>query len=259
MAVCLTITAVATMLGLWQYGRHVARADARAAYDAAVDQAPAPLTDVVPAGSSALPDDARWRTVVATGTWDADSLVILRPRPVDGTAAWQYLAWLDTDDGQSVLVNLGWVPEPGPLEDPALPELSGGAVVTVTGVVREWEEDDGKEPAVGTVTRIVAEQLPAASQHVMPGYVMAREICVDSACEKTGYGTPAPLPSLTLGPHLSYAAQWWVFALMAPIGGVLLLRRDARIQAEGAEPSTQAVPRRRRERPLTDEEIEDAL
>ena len=38
----------------------------------------------------------------------------------------------------------------------------------------------------------------------------------------------APLPELSEGPHLSYAIQWFTFAAVAIVGGVILLRRDRR-------------------------------
>ncbi len=267
MAVCLAVSAVAVMLGFWQHGRHVERADARAAFDAAVQEAPASVAQVVPAGADELPDGAEWRTVTAMGTFAPDSLVVLRSRPVDGTPAWQYLAWLDTDDGRSLQVSLGWIPRPGPNEDPAVPTLDSATPVTVTGVLRAWEPDDGKEPTARSVTRIAPEQLPEPAHEPVPGYVMLRELCEAGTCSPAAVGEPVPLPALTLGPHLAYAWQWWLFAAMAPVGGVLLLRRDARLHAEGdggAEParasaavkSKQTKPRRRR---LSDEEIEDAL
>ncbi len=267
MAVALAVSAVAVMLGFWQHGRHVDRADARAAFDAAAQAPVGPLAEVVPPSAvDELPPGAEWRTVTATGTFDPESLTVLRSRPVDGTPAWQYLAWLDTDDGRSLEVSLGWIPRPGPEEDPAVPELDPAETVTVTGVLRSWEPDDGKEPTASSVTRITPAQLPEPTHDPVPGYLMAREVCGSHGCSPAAVGEPVPLPELTLGPHLSYAWQWWLFAAMAPVGGVLLLRRDARLHAEGAGPAPErstppparaSAPRRRRE--LSDEEIEDAL
>ncbi|GIG54426.1 SURF1 family protein [Demequina activiva] len=253
MAVCLAVSAVATLLGLWQYGRHVERADARAAYGSAVESPVADLGAVVPAEASTLPPGAQWRTVTATGSFDPAPPTVLRGRPVDGTAAWQYLAWFDTVDGQSLMVNLGWVPQPGGTEDASAFDLPSDPGVQITVVLRDWEEDDGKTTA-GSITRITPAQLPAPTGDPVPGYGMLRELCADDSCVPTPIGEPVPLPELTLGPHLSYAWQWWLFAVMAPVGGVLLLRRDARM--DRAAPAARPPQRRRR---LTDEEIEDAL
>jgi len=37
----------------------------------------------------------------------------------------------------------------------------------------------------------------------------------------------APLPALDEGPHLSYAVQWFLFALMAVLFGVLVVNRKS--------------------------------
>ena len=39
------------------------------------------------------------------------------------------------------------------------------------------------------------------------------------------------LPEPTLGPHLAYAVQWFIFTTIAVVGYALLLRRVARDEA----------------------------
>ncbi|WP_084102663.1 SURF1 family protein [Demequina sp. NBRC 110051] len=263
MLVALAVSAVAIMLGFWQLHRHQFKADAVAAYDAAAEAPVADLDEVIPPGSDVLPDDAEWRTVTVTGTFEQDTTTILRGRPIDSTAAWQFLAWLDTDDGRSVLVSAGWIEQPGPNEDPELPTYPDGEV-TVTGIVRAWEEDDGKE-ATSSVSRITPSQLEQPAGEMVPGYLMIREACDGGSCAETLAGAQVPLPDISTGPHLSYAVQWWIFAALAPIGAVLLLRRDAEVEGDTTEPAAARAPReprrsgRGRRAELSDEEIEDAL
>lgn len=295
MVISFAVAAVAVYLGFWQYDRHLDRADAQADFNVAEDLQAVGLSDVVPRGTSELPDGVEWRMVSATGTFDAGRPTILRTRPIEGTPAWQYLAWLNLDSGQSLLVNLGWVPQPGPNDDPAIPDLDPMERVTISGIMRVWEPDDGKESG-DTVSRIALEQLPKPTGDPVPGYAMLREWCDADGCSETFVGQQVPLPVLTLGPHLAYAWQWWVFALMAPVGAVLLLRRDARIAASthpdadgeprdvatsdpddgqpvqaptaqappakvapAAKPARASALSKRRKRELSDEEIEDAL
>lgn len=277
MLIALAISAVAVWLGKWQYGRYVDRAEALADYETAVEMPPISVGELVPVGASSLPEGAEWRTVTATGHFDEKSLTILRTRPVEGTPAWQFLAWLNTDDDRSFLVSLGWIRQPGPNEEPVIPHLDPTEQVTVTAVLRTWEPDDGKG-AGGTVSRIAPEQLATPAHDPVAGYGMLREWCGPQGCHYDG-GEQVPLPNLSTGPHLSYAWQWWLFAVMAPVGGILLLRRDARMAADvGGESATHpasppatpattqdvALPRssfgsRTRQRELSDEEIEDAL
>ncbi len=67
---------------------------------------------------------------------------------------------------------------------------------------------------------------------------------------------PLELPSTDLGPHLSYAFQWWVFAAGALVGAVILLRRDEPAPDCGRRPPPPRPAPRRRGRA---EEEEDAL
>jgi cytochrome oxidase assembly protein ShyY1 len=169
-----------------------------------------------------------------------------------------------------VLLDLGWTPR----DQPTVPQIPSG-VVTVTGTVRSLELDNGKAG-----TRIAPTQMGSIDGEVFGAYLM-----VDSACGASGCLsgiTAVPLPELSLGPHLSYAMQWWLLLVAAAPIGVWLTVRDARLERErvrgGAalthnaaaqdEPQEQTVrtartvrePRRpaKRSRP-SDEEIEDGL
>ncbi len=254
--IVLVASALCVVAGRWQYGRYVAKADAIEAYEAAQSHSVADVREVTGAGGS-LADDAQWRTVTVTGVIDADSVVALRNRPVDSTAAYQYLAWVDLEDGSAVLVNLGWAPV-GAAEDTedALAEALTGADVTFSGTLRSFEEDDGRRDA--GATRIVPAQMgDPGTDSIVPGYVVASEDCA-GLCGDDGPLLEVPLPTLSLGPHLSYAWQWWAFALLVPVGAVLLTKRDLELKRDPSGPKPAAARPRRRRHP-SDEEIEDAL
>lgn len=267
LAVSLVLAAGAVVAGFWQMGRHEVRADARDLQQVAVLEPPAPVAEVAPPGTTDAPDEALWRTVEATGTIDADSIRVLRNRPVDGNAAWHVLGWLDTTDGVSFLLDLGWIPQPA--AEATAPDLTPpDGLIEVTAVMRAWEEPDGRDGGF-SVTRITPGQLPTPQLPAVPGYGMVTEVCVGGDCNEALFGQSVPLPSLTTGPHLSYAWQWWVIAVMLPVGAILLLRRENQPDMADADPAaTPATPRRPsrdprparvRPRRLSDEEIEDAL
>ncbi|WP_062526364.1 SURF1 family protein [Demequina rhizosphaerae] len=257
-ALALAVCAVAVRAGFWQLGRHEARSAAIAAYEANAAAAPASLDEAVGADGSVSPEE-EWRLVEVTGVIDADSQTLLRNRPVDRTAAYQLLVWLDTDDGRSLLLNAGWMQVPGPDADPEWPEYPTGEV-TVTAVLRQSEPDDGRRDS--GATRITAAQMPEPNGAPIDGYGMIREACDSSGCVDS-YALQVPLPTLSLGPHLAYTWQWFAFALIAPVAGVLLARREWQAMsgddAPAGTPREPREPRRRRRAEPTDEEIEDAL
>lgn len=280
----LGVIALGIVAGRWQWERYETRADAVAAQRQAEDQPVVPLTDLLSPGAADA-GSAQWRTATITGTLDQQSMVELRGRSVDNTATIQYVAWLRTADDQAVLVNLGWEPRSS-ASTPTLPRDE----VTVTGVVRALEPVNNKPG-----TRIAPGHFVDPGAAVLPAYLMARSVCTADDCWD-GL-EPVPEPSLSLGPHVSYALQWWLLAVAAAPIAIGLTRRDARLERErlagqplngaagaapddhaphheagtpDAEPAETAPPQRRRrtrgggrlwgrQDGPSDEEIEDAL
>lgn len=245
--------ALGLVAGRWQWGRYEARSDAKAAYDAAQDLPAAPLGALLTA-SDAEAGDAAWRTATITGVIDDADVVALRGRSVGGTASLQYLAWIRTAQGEAVLLNLGWAPRSG-AQPPSIP----AGEVTVTGIVRELESDNGRAG-----TRIAPAQMGGIDVPVLPAYLMVTSACGDAGCVEGV--EPVPVPELSLGPHLSYALQWWLLMVAAAPVAVVLTRRDAHHERERAlaadaeaGPAAVKVPKRASAKRPTDEEIEDAL
>ncbi|WP_062296123.1 SURF1 family protein [Demequina maris] len=254
----LAVCAVAVRAGFWQLGRHEARSAAITLYEANAAADPVPLAEAVPAGSAV--GDAEWTRVTVDGEFEQGSTTLLRNRPVDRERTWHVLAWFDTDDGRSLLVDAGWVPIPDSGEpDGVVPDLPTGDV-TLEVVLRAAEEDDGRRD--DGATRITPAQMPAPDAEPIDGYGMVQQVCTASGCEDA-LGSQVPLPTLSLGPHLAYTWQWFAFAVIAPVAGVLLARREwqatAGDDAPGGAPREPREPRRRRRAEPTDEEIEDAL
>lgn len=268
--IVVALVALCVVAGRWQYGRYVTRADAIAEFEANHSAPVAAVEDVARAedlpesaapATPSLPSGAAWRTVTVTGTIVPGSVVELRNRAVESAAALQYLAWVDLVDGGSVLVNLGWAP--ASLADATAQALTTAlprGTVTFEGTLRDFEADDGRRD--DGATRITPAQVSVPAGAIVPGYVIAEADCA-TLCGDAGPLGEVPLPTLSLGPHLSYAWQWWAFAALVPVGAVLLTRRDLELkhsQGGASSPSrADAKPRRRRSRVLTDEEIEDSL
>jgi len=271
-ALAVVFAIACAFLSNWQFTRNQERSGQLALVAENYDATAVPLADLIPAGGELDPQH-EWRPVELTGTYLADEELLARNRPHGGTSAFEVLVPFRLDDGRVLLVDRGWV---APGQDQPVP-------------------DAVPAPPAGEVTVVVrlrpGEALPSSGRSAPEGQVptinlglIADTIPADAgeALEQSAYGVmvtedPAPAtapsalepPSDDPGPHLSYAIQWILFAVMGFvfIGYVIRTeRRHRREDAEDAEtaadesgaaaPPAPPAPRRRRDR---DAEDEDAL
>ncbi|GEN79153.1 SURF1 family protein [Actinotalea fermentans] len=227
MAVALLVAAGCVLAGIWQWTRHEDRSAAVALVSANYDAAPAALADVV--GDGLQPGEV-WRPVTVRG--DYVGAAVLRNRPVSGTPAAHALGVLEVADGpwrgRLLVVDRGWFPAAEASAGRPVPQGTLDVVVRLRSAEPRAERD---APA-GQVQAIAVDQVLEAAglqgADVVPdayGVVATEDGRVPDDV------TPVPRPDADLGPHLSYAFQWWVFATGALVGGVVLLRRE---EAEGA-------------------------
>lgn len=254
------VTAVCTVLGFWQWGRYELKVEQVAQIDQNFDAAPIPLEDYL-AGGLTVSENDQWSRVTAEGTFVPGSSVALRNRPVGGTAALHALAILETEtDGGTVavVVDRGWVGSDDPL-----PPLPTGEV-TVTMRLRPEEGPVDREAPEGQAYTVNVGQVAASAGVTLDDVPALRGYGQDTSPAEPLRGYPDP--ERTLGSHLSYAFQWWFFALAAPVGVAILARREATEDAllSRLDPDDRPAPARARtERPARRrgqaEEEEDAL
>jgi cytochrome oxidase assembly protein ShyY1 len=267
-ALAVLFAVACAFLSNWQFTRNEERSAQLALVDANYDAQPVPLAELIPAGSELDPGD-QWRPVELVGQYLPDEALLARNRPHGGTAAFEVLVPFRLDDGRVLLIDRGWVPpgEDSPVPD-AVPAPPSGEV-TVTARLRPSEAvpASGRSAPDGQVPTI---SLALVADAVSPA--------VAEALESSAYGilqsedpapaaAPQPLeaPSEDPGPHLSYAIQWILFAIMGFVFIWYVIRTERRHRQEDADgeddaseaPVTAtAPPRRRRDR---DAEDEDAL
>ncbi|MBU1227544.1 MAG: SURF1 family protein [Actinobacteria bacterium] len=203
-------------LGLWQLDRHEQKREIRDAVEAAADLPVVALSDAE--------GDPTYRVVWAVGEYDtAAEVLVLRSQA--GTAGYAVVTPLRLPDGSAVLVNRGWVPLGD--QDPPGPVAAPEGEVRVTGQM--WPSVPGAIPA----------ELPPVMKRIDPVTVAAfttYPIREDSYLlafdqipppESEGLVLPDRL-EVSLGPHLGYAGQWFLFALVVLVGYPLLLRKTLR-------------------------------
>lgn len=272
LAVGLVVAVVCTFLGRWQWHRHVARDAAIAVVEANYAAAVVDLAEVAPDPGAALPDGDAWRTVEVRGRYLVDGTVLLRNRPVDGTPSYHVLVPLLVDDatpstfgtptgaGRVLVVDRGWVPtgEDGTagVDAPAPPD----GVVTVTVRLRPGEQPSTRDAPPGQVQAIAPAQVLAAGGVDAAPYAAYGAFVREEPSAAEPLGTLAA-PSTDPGSHLSYAFQWWVFAVGGLVAFSVVARREwtsTGVPVPGAPAPAPAPvrPRRARGRDELDEDAE---
>jgi surfeit locus 1 family protein len=182
------IAAGCVRLGFWQ----ISRLHERRALNARIDDR-GRLPVLALTGAESL-DSVQWRRVRAVGVYDFTRERVWTGRTLEGVPGVALLAPLRLANGGIVWVNRGWVPSPDAWQVDA----------------SRWREPDSAEvvgvavPHAG-IAFLVEDSLPARAMG--------------------GPGTPVirrwPAPELSEGPHLSYAIQWFSFAVII-LGGSLI-------------------------------------
>jgi len=221
LVVGLGTAAVCARLGVWQ----VDRLAQRRAWNAEVEArlAAPPLT--VTSGLTATPPESlTYRRVEARGVFAFADEQVEPNRSFRGAPGVYVVTPLRFADGTGILVQRGFTYAPD------------GMTVDLAAVA---------EPESTVVRGILLAPTGRGAVHpdtAQVGYplfpLVVRRTQVDT-------GLPARLalvgpPVLDEGPHLSYAIQWFSFALIALVGGVLLARRVGADVAHPPEDSTAA-------------------
>jgi len=202
--------------------------------------APTDMAAVSAVGGT-IPRDLVWRSLSVTGRYDNVHTLLVRNRSRDGAPGFHVLTPLLTEAGPAALIDRGWLAAPEAGSAPALPETPVGTV-RVTGLLRPTETQprrgphDAADTPAGQVVRIDVPRISRTLAYpVYSGYVDLRtQQPPASVVDGASVPDPNPLPgSETELLHLAYAWQWFVFAGIAPLGFVLLVRREA---AELARP-----------------------
>ncbi|MEJ2679241.1 MAG: SURF1 family protein [Gemmatimonadota bacterium] len=243
--------AVCVRLGIWQLHRLGERKAHNALMEARMAAPPVALEHV--AAGTAL-----YRRVALRGVYDNAHAIILANRSRRGLPGVDVVSPLRLADGGVVLVERGWLPS-ADAETADIAPYARADTVSVEGIVlpfpqrflgaivrepknapadafaRTWFRLDGKDlqrcfpyPIAPFFVREMQREPAPAGGSAAVG---------DPSREEVAAGEPPrldviPPPELGNGPHLSYAIQWFSFALIFLIGwGAVLWRGRAKREA----------------------------
>ena len=227
---CLALIITFISCGFWQLRRLDERRERNDLIHAREQAAPTSLENALRAGV----DGAVYRRVRTEGTWNAADTVLVRSRSLDGNTGYHVLTPLDTDDG-TIVVNRGFTPQGGGGEPAILATVrpKGNEHVRVEGILRASEQRGSfgpKDPSTGRLTVInridIARLQEQIDRPLEPVYLQLRS----SVPPPGDVPQILPLPATDEGPHLAYAAQWFIFATVGLVGWPLLLRKQSQEQ-----------------------------
>jgi cytochrome oxidase assembly protein ShyY1 len=199
-------------LSEWQFHRYQERKDSNSQVRANLAAPAVPASAVMRTATGPGPD-LEWRTVTATGHYDADHQIAVLYRTHNGAPGVDVVTPFVTAGGAAVLVDRGWVPTPanGNQTQDLPPPVSGTA--TISGWLRADSDGSSSQvtPSQGSVRAISASAIrPTLPYPVYEGFL--------SLTKEQPASPHAPVkagePDLSGGPSFFYGFQWLFFALL---------------------------------------------
>jgi surfeit locus 1 family protein len=215
--------AVLARLGIWQLDRLEQRRARNVELRQALEATP---LDLAAYQMPASTDELKNRDVVVRGKFDYSQQVYLKLQSWNGRPGGHLVTPLVIEGGETaVLVDRGWIPD----SDAAVENWSKykeSSIATINGYIGltqtlDAPEAGGNQPAMPQLEwyRIDVEAIAAQMSYpLLPFYVVQRPL--------PNGNTEPPFRSereidLSEGPHLGYAIQWFIFALM--LGGAYMV------------------------------------
>jgi cytochrome oxidase assembly protein ShyY1 len=238
----LALILVMYRLGLWQFHRYQQTNRNNHQVSLVVHAKPVPMGTLSHPGAT-VPGSQRYRPVTATGHFDAAHQFVVRRRTnADGDIGFFLITPLITTDGKAVLVNRGWV-APNTADGAAFPVLPKTPAGTLTLAGRLQPDETATISGIHNVKGLPPRQFMMISSReqaaklpepVIGGYLELVKSSPALSRADSAQTVPAPGANQSTsdeaivgqGVHLPYAIQWWLFALMVPIGWWILLRQE---------------------------------
>jgi len=211
--VALAVAALCVGAGFWQLDRLRQRRERNAVSRAALGLPQLEVTRAITL------DSARGRRLHARGAYDYAQERLWRPRPYEGVPGVGLLTPVKLADGSAVLVDRGWASSPDAyhVDQRAYREPD---TADVLGIGMAAPRARGDVDPVKLRDSLPYPVLPFVIQLLPSRTARDRPL-------PPGLVRPPP-PELSDGPHLSYAIQWFSFAVIIVVGSAALVRKQRR-------------------------------
>lgn len=259
LAVAIIFAMGCVLLSRWQFDRREEALVEVTRIEQNYDMTPVALTKALPSLDDFDPD-LKWTPVTMTGTYLVDEQVLVRNRPYNGRPGFEVLVPLLLPDGSVFIVDRGWV-APGDEQDlpDEVPAPPPGEVTVVAHLKAGEPSLAGRTAPPGQIPTIQLHELDGLISQ--PLYTEAYGLLASESPAADTRPAAAFKPEPDEGPHLSYAVQWIIFALLGFGGLAYALRQEYRLinADDPAERERAAIRRAKAASKRTDADIEDEL
>jgi cytochrome oxidase assembly protein ShyY1 len=259
LVVAIVFAIACVLLSRWQFARRDEAVAEVVRIETNYDATPVPLAEVLPT-LKGFDEADKWLPVTMSGEYLADQQLLVRNRPYDGSPGFEVLTPLLLSDGSVFIVDRGWV-EPGATQDSpdSVPAPPSGHVTVVARLKASEPALAGRTAPAGQIPTIELGRVATLLDR--PTYIGAYGLLDSEDPSPATVPAAAIKPELDEGPHLSYAVQWIVFALLGFGGLAYALRQEYRLinADDPAERDRAAIRRARAAAKRTDADVEDEL
>jgi surfeit locus 1 family protein len=234
-ATTITVAAGCVALGFWQLSRLSDRRAKNALIRSRLALPPIELS-----GPDLPPDLAAYRPAVASGSFDSGHQIILLNRSYNDEPGGHLITpLLLATGGPAILVDRGWI-DYDLSTSGDLSSLDPKGSIQIRGILLASQPEPGwailsDPPSDGEWRRSWRNLNLERLQEQFPYPLLPVYLAQTEPVDQAELPRPDAAIDLSEGPHLSYAIQWFAFALIAIIGGGIWLRRQLVDQSRRAE------------------------
>jgi surfeit locus 1 family protein len=237
----LALMIVLARLGVWQLDRLAERREANAALTTALESPPIRLNDelkeLMVYQPGEVPEELANRNAIVTGKYDFDHQIAVRLQVWQGNIGFRLVTPLIIEPGNfegeeiAVLVDRGWIPDVAYASGNRPYDVTNG-IESVEGYIALTEallrQASGAPEFTDSGIEVYRVDL-ATIQSVIPYRLMPVFLRENPRPDDADDDLPVRIPreiDLSEGPHLGYAAQWFIFSIGLGIGYVLFVNRS---------------------------------
>lgn len=205
-------------LSFWQFDRYDQRILRNEQTYSALSSSPKYIESL-----SQLSEMKQWEKVELKGNYKNEHSKLVRKQYLGNSLGFWIITPFEITNGDRILINRGWIPIGSSASTDQNIPLAPPGNVNIEGYLQPFKS------SVAQPTDLPINQVNNIDFKYFD-FEIANDFYLQLAKSSPMDNQVAiiPLPELSNGPHLSYAIQWILFALLLPIGWYVLLKNESK-------------------------------